>query len=494
MREEEFNITEEKAPSEFQKLIEGLISPVDFVSRTDFNTINWNGLPDDKPRNQDRTLAWLASYRALENQPALLEKLLASSPIILEEIDWNARPLDEKNIQRGRTVTLMACSLARRGQPVLLEKLLASFPVILEKIDWNACPLDKKNTHRGETVALIACSLARRGQPVLLEKLLAGSPVILEKIDWNACPLNEKYTHRGETVAWMACSLARRGQPALLEKLLAGSPAIMEKIDWNACPLDEKNKHRGFTVALQACTLASKGLPALLEKLFSRSSTILENIDWCSKHFKLIGNTPPVSLLSTVFTQNNARLFLLLLEWSGPALQNLKTALLSSGLTTTDTTRQPLFCWIDFSLLVNSPKKPTIPDADEIAKLLQNIKKILPDLYGRACLHTGRQWPCLRQRFYPDIPPASPDYGTAQWELANMYLNEQDEKETPAKRELGLKEALSAASRCWYHEIRMSPDQTKKDGRLLVRIIVKAILGLPPGELPAICLVTSNHY
>ena len=451
MRKEEFNITEEKVQSEFQKLIGGLISAEDFVSRVDFNNIDWNGLPDEKPQNQGITLAW------------------------------------------------QAVGLACKGHPALLEKLLSCSQAILEKIDWNACPQDEKRLDRGATVAWKVSILAASGQPALWEKLLACSPAILEKIDWNAYPQDEKYDYRGMTVALLASMSTVQRQPALLEKLLACSPAILEKIDWNACSEADRLGDVYLTLAGCASIRASRGQPALLEILLSRSPAILENINWCSKPF--MDGPPPVSLLSTVFTQHNARLFFLLLEWSGPALQNLKTALLLAGLTATDTTSEPLLCWIDFSLLVNPQKKPatqslltqldeeekgseekSIPEADKIEKALENIKKVLPDLHGRACLHTVRQWPCLRQQFYSVIPFASPDYGTAQWELANMYLNERDEKEIPAKRELRLKKALYAASCCWFHEIRMSPDRTEERGRPLVQVIVKAILGWPPGE------------
>ena len=458
--------------------------------------IDWNACPKDEKRiDRGVTVVWRAIILASEGKPALLEKLLSCSQVIMEKINWNARSQNEKHIGRGATTAWRATTLAYEGQPALLEKLLACSPAILEKIDWNACPLDEKHFNRGETVAWRATGLAAKGQPALLEKLLACSPDILEKIDWNACPLDEKHSGRGETVAWRATSLAAKGQPALLEKLLACSPDSLEKIDWNACPLDEKRIDRGATLAVIASILALRGQPALLEKLLSCSPSILENIDWCSKPF--MNKSPPVSFLRRVFTQNNARLFFLLLEWSAPALQNLKTALLLAGLTASE----PLLCWIDFSLLVNPQKKPatqslltqldeeekgseekSIPDADEIEKVLENIK-VLPDLHGRACLHTGRQWLCLRQRFYSVIPLESPDYGTAQWELAKMYLNGQDEKEIPAKRELRLKKALYAASCCWFHEIRMPPDSNEEQGRPLVQVIIKAILGWPPGEL-----------
>ena len=463
--------------------------------------IDWNAcLKDEKHISRGVTVAWQAVDLAHKGQPALLEKLLACSPDILEKIDWNACPQDAKRIDRGATLAVTALILDFQGQPALLEKLLACSPDILEKIDWNACLMDEVCPDRGVTIAWNATFRAyEKGQSALLEKLLACSPAILEKIDWNACPKDEKHIKRGVTVAWQAaCFACLKRQPALLEKLLACSPAILEKIDWNACPKDEKHGDRHLTLAGCASLLAFHGQTALLEKLLSRSPAILENIDWCSERF--MNRPSPVSLLRTVITQNNARLFFLLLEWSAPALQNLKTALLLGGLTATDTTSKPLLCWIDFSLLVNPQKKPatqslltpldeeekcseekSIPDADEIEKVLENIK-VLPDLHGRACLHTVRQWPCLRQRFYSVILLESPDYGTAQWELANMYMNERDEKEIPAERESRLKKALYAASRCWFHDIRMSPDSTEEQGRPLVQMIVKAILGWPPGE------------
>ena len=446
MSKEESNIPEQKVQSESQKLMGK------FLSRPDFNNIDWNALSDETPQNQGITLAW------------------------------------------------QAVDLAYIGQTTPLEKLLSCSPAIMEKIDWNACPQDEKHLDRGVTVAWKVAHLAgERKQPALWEKLRACSPAILEKINWNACPQDEKHGCRGGTVIWLvACFASTKNQSALWEKLLACSPAILEKIDWNACFEDNRLGYRHLTLAGIASILAAHDQPALLEILLSRSPAILENIDWCSKPF--MNKSPPVSFLRRVFTQHNTRLFFLLLEWSAPALQNLKTALLLAGLTVTDTINQPLFCWIDFSLLVNPQKKPatqsvftqldeeekcseekSIPDADEIEKVLENIK-VIPDLHGRACLHTVRQWPCLRQRFYSVILLESPDYGTAQWELANMYLNERDEKEIPAERESRLKKALYAASRCWFHDIRMSPDSTEEQGRPLVQMIVKAILGWPPGE------------
>ena len=466
-------------------------------SQATLEKIDWNACPqDEKHFNRGQTVAWQAislvhlSYLSYKDPSALLEKLLACSQATLEKIDWNARPQNENHIERGVTIAGNVISLACTGKTALLEKLLTCSPSVLEKIDWNARPLGRGCFDRDETVAWQAISLACIGQAALLEKLLPCSQAILEKIDWNACPLDEKRFDRGQTVAWRAISLATKGQPVLLKKLLACSQATLEKIDWNACP------PRDVTITYNIILLAAKGRPALLEKLLSLSPAILENIDWCPKPYRR--KHPPASLLRRVFTQNNARLFFLLLEWSAPALQNLKTALLLAGLTASE----PLLRWIDFSLLVNPQKKPatqslltqldeeekyseekSIPDADEIEKVLENIKKVLPNLHGKACLHTGRQWLCLRQRFYSVIPLASPDYGTAQWELANMYLNERDEKEIPVKRELRLKKALYAASRCWFHEIRISPDSDEEQGRPLVQVIVKAILGWPPGEL-----------